>query len=79
MGRELLCMQLIQNVMTHILCWFWLEYSTVAWAGVGLVLETVLVTQGCFSHYSPTLAKSQGLSCFSHNSTSIRLGGDKEL
>lgn len=26
--RELLCMQLVQNVLTYILCWFWLGYSS---------------------------------------------------
>jgi len=36
----------------------------------GLVLETALITQGCFSYRWAVLTQRQGLFCFSHRPTS---------
>lgn len=45
----------------------------------GFVLERALKIQGCFSYWWAVLTQSQGLSCFSHKSTSTHVGMHKNL
>ena len=66
-------------VYLHVLVWAGIDLIFFPIASMGLcfgfVLETVLITQGCFRYCWAVLTQSQGLFCFSPHPTSEEARG----